>query len=268
MRKISIANQKGGVAKTTTTINLGASLASLGRRVLLIDLDPQAHTTLGLGIEPDSLSKTILNVLEPHRSKNKLGLEEVIIKLEVNNENKLFLAPSNIDFASAEYKLIDQIGREDFLSASIRECKIPFDYVLIDCPPSLGILTVNALKACDEVIIPMQPHYFALRGIEEFIETTEIVRKNLNHSLKLNILITIADTRSNLAKEVIEEIKRYFSDKLFKTVIRKNIALVEATSHGVPTLHYSPNSHGAIDYYKLAQEVIAFEKEEISARIQ
>ena len=268
MRTISVANQKGGVAKTTTTINLGASLASLGRKVLLIDLDPQAHTTLGLGFEPDNLSKTVLNVLEPHRSKNKLELEEVIIKLKINNENNLFLAPSNIDFASAEYKLIDQIGREDFLGASIRECKVPFDYILIDCPPSLGILTVNALKACDEVIIPMQPHYFALRGIQEFIETTEIVRKNLNHSIKIHILITIADTRSNLSKEVIEEIKQYFSNRLFKTIIRKNIALVEASSQGVPAIQYSPNSHGAIDYYKLAQEVIAFEKEEISARIQ
>lgn len=267
MRIISIANQKGGVAKTTTTINLGASIAALGRKVLLIDLDPQAHTTLGLGFEPDSLTKTILNVLEPHRSKNKLTLEEVMITLKANNENNLFLAPSNIDFASAEYKLIDQIGREDFLNTSIRECKVPFDYILIDCPPSLGILTVNALKACDEVIIPMQPHYFALRGIQEFIETTEIVRKNLNHSLKINILITIADTRNNLAQEVISEIKRYFSDKLFKTMIRKNITLVEASSQGVAALDYSPNSHGAIDYYKLAQEVITFEKEEISAGI-
>ncbi|MBC8499746.1 MAG: ParA family protein [Candidatus Atribacteria bacterium] len=267
MRIISIANQKGGVAKTTTTINLGASIAALGRKVLLIDLDPQAHTTLGLGFEPDSLTKTILNVLEPHRSKNKLTLEEVMITLKANNENNLFLAPSNIDFASAEYKLIDQIGREDFLNTSIRECKVPFDYIFIDCPPSLGILTVNALKACNEVIVPMQPHYFALRGIEEFIETTEIVRKNLNHSLKINILITIADTRNNLAQEVISEIKRYFSDKLFKTMIRKNITLVEASSQGVAALDYSPNSHGAIDYYKLAQEVITFEKEEISAGI-
>ena len=267
MRIISIANQKGGVAKTTTTINLGASLASSGRRILLIDLDPQAHTTLGLGLEPDNLSKTILNVLEPHRSKNKLKLEDVIIKLKIPEENNLFLAPSNIDFASAEYKLIDQIGREDFLGASIRECEIPFDYILIDCPPSLGILTVNALKACNEVIIPMQPHYFALRGIQEFVETTEIVRRNLNHSLKINILITIADMRSNLAKEIMMEIKQYFSGKLFKSIIRKNITLVEASSQGTPALHYSPRSHGAVDYYKLAQEVISFEKEEISARI-
>ena len=267
MRIISIANQKGGVAKTTTTINLGASLASMGRKVLLIDLDPQAHTTLGLSLEPDSLSKTILNVLEPHRSKNRLKLEEVIIKLKVTGEDNLFLAPSNIDFASAEYKLIDQIGREDFLNTAIRECEIPFDYVIIDCPPSLGILTVNALKACSEVIIPMQPHYFALRGIEEFFETTEVVRKNLNHPLKINILITIADLRSNLAKEVIEEIKHYFGNRLFKTVIRKNIALVEASSQGIPALYYDPKCHGAIDYYKLAEEVISFEKEEISARV-
>lgn len=267
MRIISIANQKGGVAKTTTTINLGASLSSLGRKVLLIDLDPQAHTTLGLGLEPDNLSKTMLNVLEPYRSKNKLKLEEIIIKLKIAGGDNLFLAPSNIDFASAEYKLIDQIGREDFLGASIRECKIPFDYIIIDCPPSLGILTVNALKACDEVIIPMQPHYFALRGIQEFMETAEIVRRNLNHHLKINILITIAEIKNNLAKEVIAEIKQYFSDKLLKNMIRKNITLVEASSQGVPALYYSPNSHGAIDYYKLAQEVISFEKEEISAGI-
>lgn len=267
MRIISIANQKGGVAKTTTTINLGASLSSLGRKVLLIDLDPQAHTTLGLGLEPDNLSKTMLNVLEPYRSKDKLKLEEIIIKLKIAGGDNLFLAPSNIDFASAEYKLIDQIGREDFLGASIRECKIPFDYIIIDCPPSLGILTVNALKACDEVIIPMQPHYFALRGIQEFMETAEIVRRNLNHHLKINILITIAETKSNLAKEVIAEIKQYFSDKLLKNIIRKNITLVEASSQGVPALYYSPNSHGAIDYFKLAQEVISFEKEEISAGI-
>lgn len=267
MRIISIANQKGGVAKTTSTINLGASLSSLGKKVLLIDLDPQAHTTLGLGLEPDNLSKTILNVLEPYRSKNKLELEEIIINLKIGGGENLFLAPSNIDFASAEYKLIDQIGREDFLGASIRECKIPFDYIIIDCPPSLGILTVNALKACNEVIIPMQPHYFALRGIQEFMETAEIVRKNLNHHLKINILITIAEMKNNLAKEVIAEIKQYFSDKLLKTIIRKNITLVEASSQGVPALYYSPNSHGAIDYYKLAQEVISFEKEEISAGI-
>jgi len=267
VRIISIANQKGGVAKTTTTINLGASLSSLGRKVLLIDLDPQAHTTLGLGLEPDNLSKTMLNVLEPYRSKNKLELEEIIINLKIGGGENLFLAPANIDFASAEYKLIDQIGREDFLGASIRECKISFDYIIIDCPPSLGILTVNALKACDEVIIPMQPHYFALRGIQEFMETAEIVRRNLNHHLKINILITIAETKSNLAKEVIAEIKQYFSDKLLKNIIRKNITLVEASSQGVPALYYSPNSHGAIDYYKLAQEVISFEKEEIGAGI-
>ena len=267
MRKISIANQKGGVAKTTTTINLGASLASMGKKVLLIDLDPQAHTTLGLSFEPDTLTKTVLNVLEPHRSKNKLTLEEIILKVKLDDNNYLYLAPSNIDFASAEYKLIDQIGREDFLNASINDCQIPFDYIIIDCPPSLGILTVNALKASNEVIIPLQPHYFALRGIQEFIETTEIVRRNLNHSMKIFILVTIADMRNNLAKEVMEEIKQFFNEKLFNTIIRKNITVVEASSQGVPVLYYSPKSHGAIDYFKLAEEVISFEKEKISTRV-
>ena len=267
MRKISVANQKGGVAKTTTTINLGASLAYMGKKVLLIDLDPQAHTTLGLSFEPDTLSKTVLNVLEPHRSKDKLTLEEIMLKVKLDDNNYLYLAPSNIDFASAEYKLIDQIGREDFLNASINDCKIPFDYIIIDCPPSLGILTVNALKASDEVIIPLQPHYFALRGIQEFMETTEIVRRNLNHSMKIFILVTIADMRNNLAKEVMEEIKQFFNEKLFNTIIRKNITVVEASSQGVPVLYYSPKSHGAIDYFKLAEEVISFEKEKISTRV-
>jgi len=268
VRIISIANQKGGVAKTTTTINLGASLASMGKKVCLIDLDPQAHTTLGLSIEPDTLEKTMLNVMESPRSKDKLKLEEVLRKINYNNnDDYLFVAPTNIDFAGAEYKLIDQIGREDFLAASIRECAIPFDYVLIDCPPSLGILTVNALKACNEVIIPMQPHFFALRGIEEFIETTELVRRNLNHPIKISILITIADMRSNLAKEVMEEIKQYFKKSLLRTIIRKNITLVEASSQGIPALYYSPRSHGAVDYYKLGQEVMSFEKENIRARV-
>ena len=267
MRIISIANQKGGVAKTTTAINLGTCLAEFGKKVLLIDMDPQGHTTIGLGIEPNELGRTMLNVMEPARSPNKLNMEDVAIKIKKFSNGNLFLAPSNIDFASAEYKLIDQIGREDFLNNGIQNCQIRFDYIIIDCPPSLGILTINALKASSEVIIPMQPHYFALRGIEEFMETIKIVHQNLHHYLEIYVLVTIADTRSNIAKEVIEETRNYFKERVFKTIIRKNIALVEASSQGVPIIYYRPKSHGAEDYIELAEEVISFEKEKISARV-
>ena len=267
MRVMSIANQKGGVAKTTTSINLGTCLSTLGKKVLLIDMDPQAHTTIGLGVEPNELEKTMLNVLEPSRSPNKLDLDDIVIQMKEMGDGNLYVAPSNIDFASAEYKLIDQIGREDFLNIGIQNCKIDFDYVIIDCPPSLGILTINALKASNEVIIPIQPHYFALRGIEEFMETIKIVHQNLHHPLEIFVLVTIADTRSNISKEVIEETRDFFKERVFKTIIRKNITLVESTSQGIPIIYYDSKSHGAEDYSELAQEVISFEKEKVSARL-
>ena len=268
MRILSIANQKGGVAKTTTSINLGTCLSEIGKKVLLVDMDPQAHTTIGLGVEPNELDKTMLNVLEPSRSPDKLSLDEVVIQMKEMGDGNLYVAPSNIDFASAEYKLIDQIGREDFLNIGIQSCKIDFDYVIIDCPPSLGILTVNALKASNEVIIPIQPHYFALRGIEEFMETIKIVHQNLHHPLEIYVLVTIADTRSNITREVIEETRNFFKERVFKTIIRKNVTLVESTSQGTPVIYYNPKSHGAEDYSELAREVISFEKEKISARLQ
>jgi chromosome partitioning protein len=264
---LSVANQKGGVAKTTTTINLGTCLCEYGKKVLLIDMDPQAHTSIGLGIEPDDLDKTMLNVLEPKRSSSKLELDDVVIQLKEICNGNLYVAPSSMDFASAEYKLIDQIGREDFLNISIQNSKYDFDYVIIDCPPSLGILTINALKASNEVIIPIQPHFFALRGVEEFVETIEVVRHNLHHPLEIFALITIADTRSNISKEAIEEIRSYFKERAFKTIIRKNVTLVESSSEGMPVIYYNPKSHGAEDYSELAKEVISFEKEKISARI-
>ncbi|MDK2896947.1 MAG: chromosome partitioning protein [Candidatus Atribacteria bacterium] len=264
MRIFSIANQKGGVAKTTTCINLGASLAYHARKVLVIDMDPQAHSTLGLGFEPNEFDKTVLNVLEPPRSPFRAELRDVIVPTRTPN---LFLVPANIDLAGAEYRLIDQLGREDFLNSSIKRCPLDFDYILIDCPPSLGILTINALKACREIIITIQPHYFALRGIEEFMETVEIMRENLKHEPEIYVLITIADTRTNLYREVIGEIEEYFEERLFKTVIHKNIALAEASSHGVPVIEYEPSSSGAQNYLSLAKEVINFEKEKPKKRL-
>ncbi|MDI3543322.1 MAG: chromosome partitioning protein [Candidatus Atribacteria bacterium] len=264
MRIIAVANQKGGVAKTTTCINLGASLAYHARKVLIIDMDPQAHSTLGLGFEPNEFDKTILNVLEPPRSPYHLELKEVVIPTRTPN---LYLAPANIDLAGAEYRLIDKLGREDFLNSSIQRANLPFDYILIDCPPSLGILTVNALKACREVIVTIQPHYFAMRGIEEFMETINLMRENLKHDPEVYVLVTIADIRTNLYREVIEEIKRYFGNNLFKTIIHRNISLAEASSHGVPVMEYDPSSSGAKYYLDLAKEVIQLEEEKPGKRL-
>ncbi|HOQ67443.1 MAG TPA: ParA family protein [Candidatus Atribacteria bacterium] len=264
MRIIAVANQKGGVAKTTTCINLGASLAYHARRVLIIDMDPQAHSTLGLGFEPNELDRTVLNVLEPPRSPYHLELKEVIIPTRTPN---LYLAPANIDLAGAEYRLIDKLGREDFLNSSIQRSNISFDYILIDCPPSLGILTVNALKACREVIVTIQPHYFAMKGIEEFMETMDLMRENLRHDPEIYVLITIADVRTNLYREVVEEVKKYFGDHLFETVIHRNIALAEATSHGVPVIEYEPSSSGAQSYLNLAKEVIKLEEKKSGERL-
>jgi len=252
------------VAKTTTCINLGASLAYHARKVLIIDMDPQAHSTLGLGFEPNEFDKTILNVLEPPRSPYHLELKEVIIPTHTPN---LYLAPANIDLAGAEYRLIDKLGREDFLNSSIQRANLPFDYILIDCPPSLGILTVNALKACREVIVTIQPHYFAMRGIEEFMETINLMRENLKHDPEVYVLITIADIRTNLYQEVMEEIKKYFGDRLFKTIIHRNISLAEASSHGVPVMEYDPSSSGAKYYLELAKEVIQLEEEKPGKRL-
>ncbi len=264
MRVIAVANQKGGVAKTTTCINLGAALARNARRVLIIDMDPQAHSTLGLGLEPHEFNKTILNVLEPPRSPYHMDLKDIIVQSKTPN---LYIAPSNIDLAGEEYRLIDKLGREDFLNTGIKRSRLPFDYVLIDCPPSLGILTINSLKAAREVIVTIQPHYFALRGIEEFKETLDLMRENLKHDLEVYVLITIADMRTNLYQEVFHALEEYFGEKLFRTVIRKNIALAESSSHGVPVLEYEPRSSGAQNYLALAKEVIQLEKEKPEERL-
>jgi chromosome partitioning protein len=227
-------------------------------------MDPQAHSTLGLGFEPNEFEKTILNALEPPKSPYRMELKEVIIPTRTPN---LYLAPANIDLAGAEYRLVDKIGREDFLNGSIQRSNLTFDYILIDCPPSLGILTINALKACREIIVTIQPHYFAMRGIEEFMETVELMRENLRHSPEIYVLITIADTRTNLYREVISEIREYFGDRLFDTIIHRNISLAEATSHGVPVIEYEPGSSGAQNYISLAKEVIKLEKEKPKKRL-
>lgn len=254
MRIIAILNQKGGSGKTTTTINLGACLTSFGQRVLLLDLDPQANTTIHLGIKPYEVKSSLYEVMLEERS-----LGDIIRKTEVDN---LFIAPANINLSGAEIELVGIVGREMVLKDAVERMKLDsanslrFDYILIDCPPSLGLLTVNALTLANEIIIPVQTEFFALEGMGKLFNTVEIIRKRLNRDLKvIGILPTMFDSRTNLSREVREKIETYFGDKVYKTFIRKNVKLGEATSHGKPIILYDPRSTGAEDYMALSKEV-------------
>lgn len=247
-RIIAIINQKGGSGKTTTAVNLGAYLAIFGRTVLLIDLDPQSHSTIHLGLKPHEIQKSIYNVM-----MEESPLLEIIRKTEISN---LFIAPANIHLSGAEIELAGIVGREMVLKDAVERVRYRYDYILIDCPPSLGLLTVNALTVAKEVIIPVQTEFFALEGMGKLLNTVEIVKKRLNRELDITgIVPTMFDARTNLSKEVIEKIKEYFKDKVYKTVIRKNIKLAEASSHGKPIAIYDPRSTGAEDYESLSREV-------------
>lgn len=254
MRIIAILNQKGGSGKTTTTINLGACLTSFGKRILLLDLDPQANTTIHLGIKPYEVKASLYEVMLEERP-----LGDIIKKTEVDN---LFIAPANINLSGAEIELAGIVGREMVLKDSVERMNLGsvnsmrFDYILIDCPPSLGLLTVNALTLASEIIIPVQTEFFALEGMGKLFNTVEIIRKRLNRNLKvIGILPTMFDSRTNLSREVREKIETYFGDKVYKTFIRKNVKLGEATSHGKPIILYDPKSTGAEDYMALSKEV-------------
>lgn len=252
-RKISIANHKGGVGKTITSVNLGACLAKEGKKVLIIDLDPQANTTIGLGFEPEDISYTIFDCMD---TSPKISINKAIINSSLKN---LWLIPSSIKFAGFEYELIKQHGQERILTQVIAKITNRFDYIIFDCPPSLGLLTINSLRASNEVIIPLQSHFFSLRAVEQFMETVELINKNLDHTLKIHILFTMVEVRTKLSQEVISEIKEHFKGLVFKTIIRKNISLSEATSYGVPIINYSPQSTGAKGYISLTKEVIKSE---------
>ena len=250
MRIIAIANQKGGCAKTTTSINLSACLADKGKKVMLIDLDPQAHASVGLNIETPKLENTIYEVLT-----RDLSLENILIPVSDNFD----LAPSDIVLSAAELEMAGVIGRENELSTRIKKLKKKYDYIIIDCPPSLGLLTFNALKACNEVIITIETSFFALHGVSKLLETIKLLENKLNHHILYRVLPTMYDKRTNLAKEVLDEIKNYFKDRTFETAINTNVKLREATSHGLPIIKYAPQSQGARDYEDLANEVINFE---------
>lgn len=246
---IAVANQKGGVGKTTTSINLGASLAAVQRRVLLIDLDPQGNATMGSGVDKHALTTSSYDVL-----MGECTLAEAVMPVE---HSKYILLPSNGDLTGAEVALLEELGRELRLRQALAVALDAYDYVLIDCPPSLSMLTVNALVAADAVIIPMQCEYYALEGLSALLNTIEKIHKILNSRLKVaGLLRTMFDARNNLSSQVSQQLVEHFGDKVYSTVIPRNVRLAEAPSHGLPALHYDRNSSGAIAYLSLAREIL------------
>lgn len=252
MKKIiAICNQKGGTGKTTTAINLSTYLALAGKKILLIDLDPQGNATSGLGVEKQKITSNIYNALV-----DDAGPEQVTYQTNIQN---LCLIPSNVDLSGLEIELASQLGREFFLKNFLQTIE-NYEVILIDCPPSLGLLTVNALCAADSVLIPVQCEFYALEGITQLLKTFELVKKNLNPKLEIEgVLLTMADYRTNLAKEVIDEIRSYFKEKVYNSIIPRNIRLTEAPSFGKPIAIYDPNSIGAKKYQDLAQEILGVE---------
>ncbi len=259
MRSIAIMNQKGGVGKTTTAVNVSAALAATGAKVCLIDLDPQAHATLHFGIEPQVEFDSVYDVLVGQHA-----LRDVRKQVSEN----LWIIPAHLDLASAEMELAGVVGREMILRDKLESDDIKFDFVLIDCPPSLGVLTLNALTAVDEVFIPLQPHFLALHGLSKLLQTIELVAKRLNNRLMLSgVILCMYDGQTRLASEVAQDIDAFFHQEhvqptvwsraqMFQTKIRRNIRLAEAPSYGQPIFSYDPNSNGAEDYRRLADEIV------------
>jgi len=252
-RIIAIANQKGGVGKTTTAINLAACLATLGRRTLLIDVDPQANACSGIGLDRSKISRSIYHVLINQQSVESAVLPTYIQRLD--------LLPSSIQLAGAEIELVSAIARETRLKQALDKIRDRYDFLIIDCPPSLGLLTVNALTASDSILIPIQCEYFALEGVSQLVNTIHLIKKALNPDLEIEgILLTMHDSRTNLSIQVIEEIQAHFKNQVYKTIIPRNVRLSEAPSHGKSILHYDPKSMGAKAYLELAAEVLNHEK--------
>lgn len=247
---IAITNQKGGVGKTTTSVNLSACLAELGKRVLLVDIDPQGNATSGVGINKGDVDKCIYNVLVEEAAAEDVCVATTIKRLDI--------IPATIQLAGAEIELVPTISREIRLKKSLSELKDQYDYIIIDCPPSLGLLTINALTSSDSVLIPVQCEFYALEGLSQLLNTIRLVQKHLNKSLMIEgVLLTMLDARTNLGIQVIEEVKKYFQDKVYRSIIPRNIRLSEAPSHGQPIISYDPKSKGAEVYLELAKEVMA-----------
>ena len=249
---IAITNQKGGVGKTTTAVNLAASLALLGKKVLLFDIDPQGNSTSGLGVNKADVVYCAYDILI-----NDIHPKDTIVQTKIPN---LKIIPATIQLAGAEIELVPTISREIRLKKSLHLIRHMFDYILLDCPPSLGILTVNSLTASDSVLIPIQCEFYALEGLSQLLNTIRLVQKHLNTSLLIEgVLLTMFDARTNLGNQVVEEVKKYFQDKVYQTIIPRNVRLSEAPSHGQSILTYDPSSKGAEVYKELAKEVISHE---------
>lgn len=252
-RIISVANQKGGVGKTTTTVNLGACLAELGKRVLIIDSDAQGNATSGLGIRKPDVKEDIYDVLV-----NEVPIQETILKTAREN---LSIVPATLQLAGAEIELTSMMARESRLKSALAEVSDQFDFILIDCPPSLGHLTINAFTASNAILIPVQSEYYALEGLSQLLNTVRLVQKHFNPELEIEgVLLTMFDARTNLGAEVVEEVRRYFEEKVYDTIIPRNVRLSEAPSHGQAIIDYDPLSRGAEVYQALAKEVLAREQ--------
>ncbi|MEY8446211.1 ParA family protein [Enterococcus ratti] len=250
---ISVANQKGGVGKTTTTVNLGACLASLGKKVLLVDMDAQGNATSGVGIRKPDVLQDIYDVLVNERPISKATL--------VTEHENLSIVPATLQLAGAEIELTSMMARESRLKSSLAEVTELYDYILIDCPPSLGHLTINSFTASDSILIPVQCEYYALEGLSQLLNTVRLVQKHFNPELEIEgVLLTMYDARTNLGNEVVEEVRKYFREKVYETIIPRNIRLSEAPSHGMPIIDYDPRSRGAEVYQALAKEVVSREK--------
>ena len=255
---ISVANQKGGVGKTTTTVNLSTLLAKKGKKVLLIDTDPQGNATSGLGVTKE-LELSVYDVL--------VGDTTFIDTVEKTSIKNLSICPSNISLAGAEVQLVSMMSREQRLKEKLDVIKDEFDYILIDCPPSLGLITLNSFTASNSVLIPVQCEYFALEGLGQLINTINLVKKHLNKEIQIEgALLTMYDARTNLSNQVVKEVKKYFEDKVYKTVIPRNVRLSEAPSYGMPITEYDPRSKGAKSYMKFAKEFLKINDEQKKAK--
>jgi chromosome partitioning protein len=251
-RVIAVANQKGGVGKTTTAVNLGASLAELGYRTLVMDLDPQANATTGLGLDPRSIETSMYEVI-----LREVPLDDCIEPTAVKN---LFVAPSSLDLAGAEIELVPAFSRERRVANAVNAVRGEFDFILIDCPPSLGLLTVNALTAASEVLVPIQCEYYALEGLGQLLRNVELVKKNLNPDLEVStIVLVMYDGRTKLSEQVVDEVRAHFGEKVCKQMVPRSVRLSEAPSFGQPITTFDPQSRGAVAYRLLAKEVSGHE---------
>jgi chromosome partitioning protein len=253
-KAIAIFNQKGGVGKTTTNINLAACLAQKGKKVLVIDIDPQGNTTSGLGISKKDLAHSTYELL----TEENINTQDTIMRTSVENMD---IIPANAQLAGAEIELVQIVGREKILKKAIENIRDDYDYIFIDCPPSLGLLTINSLTAVDSVLVPIQCEFYALEGVSQLMSTIEIVKKNLNPELSIQgVILSMFDGRTNLSIQVVEEVKKYFKEKVYTTVIPRNVRLAEAPSYGMTIGEYDPKSTGAEAYREFADEFLELEE--------